>query len=193
MPPSSKVWHTSDKEDFVGNCDMEVPSGWPHCPSEKQKQLEYEQQEFAQCQDAKACKQIHCQQLAEEGSEDDIGEEDEVDCQSDSDGKDMQFINQVTLNTKVPSIDLETCGETITTDDELFKELCWSSQTPSNHQLSKHKRSNDKSMDGRTPELEETVDYVASNCQSGKHKWSKQICIDHRTPKLEDTMYITYL
>ncbi|KAI6039364.1 hypothetical protein EDC04DRAFT_2603227 [Pisolithus marmoratus] len=146
--------------------------------------------------------QIHCQQLAEEGSKHDIDEEDEVDCQSDSDDRDMQFTHQVVrtklseatneqlkycdgkvpkaLNTKVPSIDLETHGETVTTDDELSKELCWSWQTSPNCQLSKHKRSKDK-------------DYAVSNCQSGKHKKSKQIHTDHRTPELEDTAYVTYL
>ncbi|KAI6005403.1 hypothetical protein EDC04DRAFT_2908013 [Pisolithus marmoratus] len=149
MLPPSKVWHTSDKENFVGNCDMEAPSGWPCHPSEKQKQLEYEQQEFARCHDAKAQKmheQIHHQQLAEEGSKDDIGEEDEVDCQSDSGDEDTEFTHQVVrtklskatneqlkyhdgkvpkaLNTKVHSIDLETHGETVTTDDELSEDLC---------------------------------------------------------------------
>ncbi|KAI6037445.1 hypothetical protein BKA83DRAFT_4486472 [Pisolithus microcarpus] len=93
MPSFSKVCHASDKENF-----MDTLSGRPRHPSEKQKQLEYEQQELARHHDAKAQKtheQIHCQQWAKEGSEKDTDEEDEVDHHSNSNDEDMRFTSQV--------------------------------------------------------------------------------------------------
>ncbi|KAI6127059.1 hypothetical protein F5141DRAFT_1210367 [Pisolithus sp. B1] len=145
----------------------------------------------------------HCQ-LAEEGSENDTNEElTKEDDPSDIDDEDTQPCvvttklgeatnEQLTyhngkvpkpLHAIVPSVDHETCGETVTTDDELGEKPHWTSQatsqTPSNCQLSKHKRSKER-------------DYMTSDHQLGKQKKHKGVHIDHRTPKLEDTACVTY-
>ncbi|KAI6010390.1 hypothetical protein BKA83DRAFT_11772 [Pisolithus microcarpus] len=185
MPSSSKLRHISDKENFAGDHGMETLNGRARRPSEKQRQLEYEQWELAQCRDAKAQKmreRIHRQQLAEEGSEHDTNEDVEEGDQSDIDDEDPGFTSRVVttklnettnkrltycstkvpkpLSTKVPSGDFETRGETDTTDDELSEDLRWTLQTSqmsSDRQSSKHKTSKERRFDHGIPDVEDTT------------------------------------
>ncbi|KAI6001414.1 hypothetical protein EDD15DRAFT_2361794 [Pisolithus albus] len=211
MPTYSKLRHTSDKENFAGDHAMEMPNGRARRPSEKQRQLEYEQWELAQHRDAKAqkmCERSHHQQLAEEGSEHDTNEDVDEGEQSDIDDEDPGFTSRVVmtklnettnerltfrstkvpkpLGTKVRSGDFETRGETVTTDDELSEDLCWTSQASqisSDHQSSKHKTSKEKRFDHGTTGVEDTAD---QDCQSGKHK-TKEVRIDRRGPESQET------
>ncbi|KAI6023061.1 hypothetical protein BKA83DRAFT_13076 [Pisolithus microcarpus] len=172
---------------------METLNGRACRPSEKQRQLEYEQWELAQHHDAKAQKmreRIHRQQLAEEGSEHDTNKDVEEGDQSDIDDKDPGFTSRVVpkpLSTKVPSGDFETRGETDTTDDELSEDLHWTSQTSqmsSDRQSSKHKTSKERRFDHRIPDVEDTTDH---DHQSGKHKKTKEVRVNHRTPESKDS------
>ncbi|KAI5993210.1 hypothetical protein EDD15DRAFT_2196652 [Pisolithus albus] len=191
-----RVCHASDKENFVGDHATEVISGWPRRPSEKQKQLEYEQCEMVRHHNAKVQKmreRDRHHQLVKEGSENDTNEELAEDEQSDSDNEDNRFTSHEVLTKlseatnerltyregKVPkpsnavilSVDhisllILTRGQTDTTDEELDEE---------SHSMS---RTTQTSSDHLS----------SSDHQSSKHKRSKERHGDHRTSEAEDTV-----
>ncbi|KAI6116502.1 hypothetical protein F5141DRAFT_1213100 [Pisolithus sp. B1] len=162
---------TSDGDDQ----GTETHGGCAHHPSEKQKQLEYEQWEASWHHDAKAQKTHECHhlhQLTEQGSKNNTDEEAEEDDQSSIDGKDTPFTNHVVMtklsgatnerlpyhDSKIPkSLSIVTCEEILT----------------------KHKKSREMCVDNGTPELWGMAyimyqDYVASDQQSSRHKKTKE-------------------